>query len=242
MLKMDNFATTKNDMLLLNKLFGNLDAATLPASFKLGKTEYKGISEDFSPSVRKRLVDSNICETIITGRNSKGVEVRAEIVEYRDFPVVEWQLFFENTSGRTSEVLSELNPIDYLFPAKKATLQHGNGDTRKRDAFETFETPIGKEPTVIAPCHGVSCEGAFPFMRLCLDNYIVNMIGKNNTPYPNIPLSQIKLTNKSTNNVFTVLISTIPHYIITISLTCTTWKSIADTFNILTLPESLRLI
>ena len=42
------------------------------------------------------------------------------------------------------------------------------------------------------------------FRSFFYDNYIVNMIGKNNTPYPNIPLSQIKLTNKSTNNVFTV--------------------------------------
>ena len=172
---MDNFATTKNDMLLLSKLFGNLDEKSLPARFKLGKNEYKGISDDFAPSVRKRLVDSNICETIITGRNSKGVEVRAEIVEYRDFPVVEGQLFFENKGKKTSEVLSELNPIDFLFPAKKAILQHGNGDTRRRDAFETFETSIGKEPTVIAPCNGVSCEGAFPFMRLCTENYIVNI-------------------------------------------------------------------
>ncbi len=172
---MDNFATTKNDMLLLNKLFGNLDQNSLPATFKLGKTEYKGISEDFSPTVRKRLIDSNICETIITGRNAKGIELRAEIVEYRDFPVIEWQLFFENTGKRTSEILSDLNPIDFLFPGKKAVLQHGNGDTRKNDGFETFETNITKDATVLAPINGVSCEGAFPFMRLCLENYVVNI-------------------------------------------------------------------
>ena len=38
---MDKFATTKNDMLLLNKLFGNLDAASLqPKVF----TDYAGYS------------------------------------------------------------------------------------------------------------------------------------------------------------------------------------------------------
>ncbi len=171
---MDNFAT-KKDMLILNKLFANLDHSTLPAYFKLGKNEHVGIGSDFFPTIRKRLVDSNICETIITGTDSKGIQVRAEILEYRDFPVIEWQLFFENTSGITSEILSEPNPINFVFPAKKAVLQHSNGDTRKRDAFDSYETHITKNPTVLASKNGVSCEGAFPFMRLCLENYTVSI-------------------------------------------------------------------
>lgn len=172
---MDNVAVNKQDMLLLNKLLGNLDPSNIPSHFKLGKNEYTGIGDDFSPTVRKRLVDSNICETIVTGKNAKGIQVRAEIAEYRDFPVIEWQLFFENTGKRTSEILTELDVIDFVFPGKKAILQHSNGDTTKSNCFERYETEIKKEATVLAPVNGVSCQGAFPYMRLCFEEYTASI-------------------------------------------------------------------
>ena len=172
---MDVFATNKNDMLLVNKLFGSLDGTNLPVSFKLGEEEYKGINGEFSPKICKRIIDSNVTETIIEGENKNGIKIRAEIVTYTDFSVVEWRLFFENTSSKTSAVLSELKPADFVLLGKSAVLQHCNGDTRRSNAYETYETEITEEPLSISSINGTSCEGAFPYMRLVFSDYIANI-------------------------------------------------------------------
>ncbi len=173
---MDKISTNKSDILLVSELFGNgINAQTLPVRFKLGKNEYRGIPEVFSPVTRKKFVDSNITETVISGTNGKGFSVRAEIYEYRDFPVVEWQLFFENTSNKASPILTDVRAIDYVFPAKKGVFHHGNGDTRHNDGFEFYDDKIGKTPITIAPIHGTSCQEAYPFMRLYTDRYVASI-------------------------------------------------------------------
>ena len=66
---MDKNATAKKDFSLINSLFGKIDAKTLPVSFKLGNKEFRGISEEFSPKLHTRIIDSNITERIIEGEN-----------------------------------------------------------------------------------------------------------------------------------------------------------------------------
>lgn len=179
---MDKFLNTKKDLSLINKIFGKFDAESLPASFKLGDKAYRGIGAEFSPTLRIKEVDSNITETVIEGKNAEGISVRAEITEYKDFPVIEWRLVFKNTGNKTSEVLSELKPIDFVLPGTNAVLHHSNGDTTLNDpskphekAFDRYETEIGSEPLVLSSEEGTSCDGAFPFMRLCFEEYTANI-------------------------------------------------------------------
>ena len=75
---MEKFELIKKDMLLVNKIFGKFDAESLPASFKLGEKEYRGIGEEFSPTLRIKEVDSNITETIIEGKKVSHADNRLQ--------------------------------------------------------------------------------------------------------------------------------------------------------------------
>ena len=126
---MDKSSNPEKDLSLMNKTFGLFTPDSLPVSFKLGNKAYRGIGAEFSPTLRRKVVDPNITETVIEGKNAEGISVRAEITEYKDFPVIEWRLVFENSGDKTSEILSELKPIDFILPGTNAVVHHRNRDT-----------------------------------------------------------------------------------------------------------------
>ena len=164
---------TKTDMNLIRDLFGEPAASSIPLSFCLGRKSFRGVPEDFRPEKSETKKDG-IRETVITGER-RGIALRVEVREYTDFPVIEWQAAFENRSGKPSPILSKLYAADLVLPARRGILHHGNGDTRKTDGFAFWDDPIGTEPTVMAPLHGLPCEGAFPFFRIRTGKYIVSV-------------------------------------------------------------------
>ena len=176
---MDKISNLEKDLSLINKTFGDLTPDSLPVSFKFGNNAYRGIGAAFSPTLQRKAVDANVTKTVVEGKNADGVLVRAEITEYTDFPVIEWQLFFENTGDKPSAVLSELKPADFVFVGKNAVLHHSNGDTTlaksPENAFDRYETEIRSEPLVLSSEEGTSCDGAFPYMRLCFADYTANI-------------------------------------------------------------------
>ncbi len=168
------FQATKEEMLLAVRRLSFASAASLPLTFKLGDRVIRGIPADFRPTEVKKLVDANMTETVITGMNDQGLEIRAEVFEYRDMPVVEYTVYFTNRGTQDTEIFSSIDAIDTDFCGDSPVLQHGNGDDCSFDGYKFFEDPITREPIVLAPRDdGTSCAGAYPFMRIKFEDYIL---------------------------------------------------------------------
>ena len=44
-----------------------------------------------------------------------GLEVRCVAVEYRDFPTVEWTLYFKNTGAQDTPIIADIQALDTSF-------------------------------------------------------------------------------------------------------------------------------
>jgi len=159
-------------MMAIRKL-NYASAASLPLHFKLGDRDVRGIPEDFNPKTSTSFLDANIVRTEIIGEKD-GLEIRAEVLEYRDFPTVEYTVWFTNRGKKATAVLSEINALEHEFCGENPVLVHGTGDTWNTEGYKFARTPITAQGYTLAPEDtGLSCTGAYPFMRLCFADQIL---------------------------------------------------------------------
>ncbi len=171
-----NIGMSKNEALLaVRKLsFSRFDS--LPLSFRLGERVIRGIPRDFHPTLRKRLMDSNIVETTIEGEKD-GLSIRAEVKQYHDYPITEYTVYFTNHGTEPTEILSEINAIDADFCGESPVLQYGNGDNGTVNSYQFFDYPLTGDPFLLqTDATGMSCSSAFPFWRVKFDDHILTMV------------------------------------------------------------------
>ena len=110
----------------------------------------------------------NTVEYVIEGTNADGLNIRAEYIEYRDFPVTEWVVYITNNGGSDTPVISDIR-IEGEIACHDPILEHGNGDTLTPEGYHFFKDKIDKK-IVLSPTSGTSCQGAFPYMTVHADN------------------------------------------------------------------------
>ena len=155
---------TKKDMMLLTDALKYTTPANVPLQFCLDGCLYRGIPQSFNPKVSYRMLTCNIVQYVIEGCNADGLQIRAEYLEYRDFPVTEWVVYFTNLGEKTTSILSDVRVGgDLLCPSP--VLEHGNGDTFYPDGYQFFKDAVDREIR-LTPNSGTSCQGAFPYMTL----------------------------------------------------------------------------
>jgi alpha-galactosidase len=89
--------------------------------------------------------------TIIYTDPKTGLVVRCVGVEYRDYPCVEWTLFFKNTSDKDTPILSDIQAIDLQMertPGAGADkgeflLHHNAGSRTAPSDYQPLETVLG---------------------------------------------------------------------------------------------------
>lgn len=164
---------TSDDMALTGQLYRFVSPAALPVSFCYDGQFYHGVPDCFCPEVEVRMPGATMVQTIIRGR-FEDIEIRVEHVEYRDYPGTELLAFFTNRGNTDSARLSDVKIFDGILPYKRASLIHGNGDTLDDTGYEWFTDSLDR-PVTLAPEGGLSCEGAFPYMRLQSENFGINL-------------------------------------------------------------------
>lgn len=152
------------DFLMVPDILRFTTPKEIPLSFTYGDKVVKGIPAEFSPKVTYRPVSANIAQYIIEGTDKNGLNIRAEYVEYLDFPVTEWLFYFSNTSKEDTPVLKNIR-IEGKLVCPDATLEYGNGDTKKVDGYHFFKKKLDEKFT-LTPTTGTACQGAFPYMTL----------------------------------------------------------------------------
>ncbi len=167
------FHADRTDMALASRLPITQETEQIPLTYQIGETVYHGIPAAFSPKMKRIAVDSNITRFVFTGSSPEGVTVSAEATVYHDFPAVEWIAYFTNSTGEKSPIVSDIRWTT-AFRGANPVLYHSNGDTQATDGFETYRDAIGQAIS-LTPVDGHSNKGAFPYMRVCMDDWFVNL-------------------------------------------------------------------
>jgi alpha-galactosidase len=85
------------------------------------------------------------CERVVLADPHTGLECRCEIKIYRDFPAVEWVVYFKNTGATDTPLLADIHPLDVLVPVEAQAacrVHHARGGLTQTDDFAPLETPL----------------------------------------------------------------------------------------------------
>jgi alpha-galactosidase len=99
-----------------------------------------------------------------------GLAVRCQAIQYHDFPIVEWTLYFKNTGSNVTPLLEDIQALDVSFPAPAAgefLLHHHLGSSARLDDYQPLEsTLLPKTEKRIVPFGGRGSNGSFPYFNL----------------------------------------------------------------------------
>jgi alpha-galactosidase len=114
-----------------------------------------------------REIDKFRTEHTLTYTDPKtGLVVRCVGVEYRDYPSVEWTLYFKNKSDKDTPILADIQAIDANFVRGEQgefTLHSIRGDTTSAESYQPLTYNLG--PKVLdhfLPNGGRGTQGEFP--------------------------------------------------------------------------------
>lgn len=158
------YDVTRKDMEMLGDILKFTSSESIPLSFEYGERKVQGIPSEFSPAVSHRILTANTVQYVIEGTDKNGLCIRAEYVEYRDFPVTEWVFYFTNKGDSDTPIIKNIR-IEGKLVCPSPVLEYGNGDNRRPDGYDFFKKPVD-EQMYLTPTTGTSCEGAFPYMTL----------------------------------------------------------------------------
>ncbi len=105
----------------------------LPVSFVCGSERSADILGRCASRVTSRALDPARVEQTTTWTDAKtGLEIRVEALQFRDFPAVEWVVWFKNRGASDTPILAEVLPLDARFPlgtdpGRSAVLHYAKG-------------------------------------------------------------------------------------------------------------------
>jgi alpha-galactosidase len=138
------------------------DNPKLPFSFIFDGKASSDLLKTWQKKTETNKVDINRTQYIITWTDNKtGLEVRCLAVEYSDFSVIDWTVYFKNTGTSNTPILKDIQGLDSRF--EKDTngkfVLHGNkGDWCVAESYEPYHltldpnmkkrfAPVGGRPT-----------------------------------------------------------------------------------------------
>jgi alpha-galactosidase len=125
-------------------LADTVDLHRFPVSFDYG--DGKGPAAAWTVQrERSKLVSGVEHSSVMLADAGTGLECRCEIKRYAGHPAVEWVAHLSNSGEVDTPVLSDIRPLDFLFPLdREASCQvhHARGALSQRDDFEPLQTPL----------------------------------------------------------------------------------------------------
>jgi len=148
-----------------------LGSAKPPFSFVYGGQPSADLLPTWECKATDRKLDEQRTEhTLLLTDPKTALALRCVTVEYRDFPAVEWTLFFRNAGQADSPILEKILSLDARIqrgPAGEFVLHHSRGDSCTPNSYEPLTTVLGpKSEHRFAPAGGRPTNGAWPCFNI----------------------------------------------------------------------------
>lgn len=146
-----------------------------PFSFDCEGRPSTELLQDWPVQLTKRSLDKARTERTLAWTDPRsGLVVRCVAVEYADYPVVEWTVYFKNTSTRDTPLLENIQGLATSFEREEQSefILHGiKGDFCTADSYEPYQhtlTPNWKRQFSPPDYSGKSCDGpgGWPYYNL----------------------------------------------------------------------------
>jgi alpha-galactosidase len=148
-------------------------ASALPLSFVYGGQSSDALLASWPrKTATKKLDRSRDQYTCTWTEPGSGLEVRCIAVEYSDFPVAEWTVFFRNTGASNTPILENALPLDVKFERGlegEFILRGNKGDWCAPQSYEPYQLTLGPNSTnSFAPDGGRPTNGpkGWPYFNL----------------------------------------------------------------------------
>jgi alpha-galactosidase len=143
----------------------------LPFSFTYDGQPSAKLLTEWPAKVENQRLDEHRTRRTITRTDPKtGLEVRCVVVDYADYPVTEWTVWFRNTGANTTPILENIQGLDARFERAEGGefVLHGiQGDSNTPDSYQPYEIPLPPGANHrFAPKGGRASNGAFPYYNL----------------------------------------------------------------------------
>jgi alpha-galactosidase len=91
-------------------------------------------------------------------------------VDYRDYPTVEWTLYFKNTGVKDTDLIADIRAIDTSVrrkPQGEFILRHWLGSQATKEDYQPQQTTLGPAATLsLAPSGGRGSDGVWPYFNV----------------------------------------------------------------------------
>ncbi|MFH0761053.1 MAG: alpha-galactosidase [Bacteroidota bacterium] len=145
----------------------------LPFSFQYGGQASSGFLKTWGKTYETNKIDQGKTQSTYRWTDPEtGLEVRCVSIEYSDFPVVEWTVYFRNTGTHTTPILKDIQGLDMRFEKKTdgEFVLHGNkGDWCAAESYEPFRLTLNANTNKpFAPNGGrpTNGPGGWPYYNL----------------------------------------------------------------------------
>ncbi len=143
----------------------------LPFSFHYGGKPLADIVASWKVErAAKPLADGGTELRIVCTDPATGLVVRAEGVQYPDFPTVEWTIYLKNTGSTDTPIISDLQALDTAFhpgAAGKHILHHAVGSPCQANDYQPLKTELGPgAEKVITTSGGRSTNSDMPYFNV----------------------------------------------------------------------------
>jgi alpha-galactosidase len=147
------------------------DKPAAPFSFIYGgKQSSELLASWTTKTMAQKLDDLRTQHTFVWTDAKTGLEVRCVAVEYADFPVVEWTLYFKNVGTQNTAILEKIQGLDAEFQRGEGGefLLHGiRGDICAPQSYQPYKLTLKPGATQqFAPNSGVGTCDAYPCYNL----------------------------------------------------------------------------
>jgi alpha-galactosidase len=157
-----------------NHIAGRTDAkapTSLPFSFMYGGRPSQELLSSWPSKAQVDSLDASRTSQVITWTDPvTGLEVRCLAVSYRDFPTIEWTVYFRNTSAVATPILSDVLAIDLDVQRGQSgefVLHHNAGSQATPDDYRPLLTPLPLGKTLsLSSSGGRGSDGVWPYFNL----------------------------------------------------------------------------
>ncbi len=146
----------------------------LPFSFSFNSRASSTLLPSWSRSEVDSTLDGDVAQQTLSWTNHDGnLEVKCVALEYADFPVVEWTVYFKNVGSVDTPILENIEGLDASFSRGSGPefILHGNhGDYCAAESYAPFDATLDRSATKkFSPADsGKSCDGpsGWPYYNL----------------------------------------------------------------------------